>query len=203
MYPLDSINRFIIRELNPLVDREYSCTCRFQIHVCILACVMSREFTRKAVKKFLQSQFPWIWCKWHPLRNLIHSKICNLTKYRKVLLKYSLLITHAGMPIWIRVMTNGFIFQLINSLIECWGVRLTCLDCKALDFDWFSPQPYSHQKTTKHKPYSFYNHRSTEWLLHEIYVSDKSKRGSTFPCVYTDIRHFRLPREGREEGMIW
>ena len=103
----------------------------------------------------------------------------------------------------VRVMTNGFIFQLINSLIECWAVRLTCLDCKALDFDWFSPQPYSHQKTTKHIPYSFYNHRSTEWLLHEIYVSDKSKRGSTFPCVYTDIRHFRLPREGREEGMIW
>ena len=25
--------------------------------------------------------------------------------------------------------TNGFIFQIINSLIECWGVRLTCFDC--------------------------------------------------------------------------
>ena len=25
--------------------------------------------------------------------------------------------------------TNGFIFQIINSLIESWGVRLTCLDC--------------------------------------------------------------------------
>ena len=27
--------------------------------------------------------------------------------------------------------TNGFIFQIINSLIESWGVRLTCLDCNA------------------------------------------------------------------------
>ena len=25
--------------------------------------------------------------------------------------------------------TNGFDFQIINSLIESWGVRLTCLDC--------------------------------------------------------------------------
>ena len=25
--------------------------------------------------------------------------------------------------------TNGFIFQITNSLIESWGVRLTCLDC--------------------------------------------------------------------------
>ena len=27
--------------------------------------------------------------------------------------------------------TNGFIFQIINSLIESWGVRLTCFDCNA------------------------------------------------------------------------
>ena len=26
---------------------------------------------------------------------------------------------------------NGFIFQIINSLIESWGVRLTCFDCKS------------------------------------------------------------------------
>ena len=29
--------------------------------------------------------------------------------------------------------TNGFIFQIINSLIESWGVRLTCLDCNGTD----------------------------------------------------------------------
>jgi len=75
-------------------------SCRLQIHSCILACVMSREFTRKAVMNFLPAQFPWIWCKC--LRsNFVHSKILNLTKYREVLVKYSLLITHAGMPIWI------------------------------------------------------------------------------------------------------
>ena len=28
--------------------------------------------------------------------------------------------------------TNGFIFQIINSLIESWGVRLTWFDCKLL-----------------------------------------------------------------------
>ena len=28
--------------------------------------------------------------------------------------------------------TNGFIFQIINSLLESQGVRLTCLDCKEL-----------------------------------------------------------------------
>ena len=26
--------------------------------------------------------------------------------------------------------TNGFIFQIINSVIESWGVRLTYFDCK-------------------------------------------------------------------------
>ena len=29
--------------------------------------------------------------------------------------------------------TNGFIFRIISSLIESWGVRLTCFDCKALN----------------------------------------------------------------------
>ena len=28
--------------------------------------------------------------------------------------------------------TNGFIIQIINSLIESWGVRLTCSDCNEL-----------------------------------------------------------------------
>ena len=36
---------------------EYRCSCKFQIHLCIPACVMSREFTRKAVIKFLQAYF--------------------------------------------------------------------------------------------------------------------------------------------------
>ena len=75
-------------------------SCRFQIDVCILVCVMSREFTCEAVMKFLPAPFSWNWCKCL-LRSLIHSKISNLTKYREVLVKYSLLITHAEMPLWI------------------------------------------------------------------------------------------------------
>ena len=29
--------------------------------------------------------------------------------------------------------TNGFIFQIINSLIESWGVGLTCFDCNKFE----------------------------------------------------------------------
>ena len=101
--------------------------------MCILACVMSREFTCNSVTKFLPAQFPWIWCKWMP-SHLIYSKILNLTKCREVLVKYSLLITHEGMPIqiWHQVrerLTDSF-FQIINSLIESFGIKFTCLGCK-------------------------------------------------------------------------
>ena len=89
--PQDPIDEFIIQKLNLLVVVDF----RF-----ISAFVMSRGFTCNSVTKFLPAQFPWIWCKCL-LTNLIHSKIFNLTKYRKVLEKYSLLIAHAGMPIWI------------------------------------------------------------------------------------------------------
>ena len=86
--------------MNLLSKVESVASCRFQIDLRILACIMSSEFTRKAVMKFLPAQFSWIWCKCL-LRNLIHSKIFNLTKYREVLVKYSLLITHAEMLLWI------------------------------------------------------------------------------------------------------
>ena len=34
--------------------------------------------------------------------------------------------------------TNGFIFQIINySLIESWGVRLTCFDCNKTGENFF------------------------------------------------------------------
>ena len=69
-------------------------SCRFQIHLCILAC------TLKAVMKFLPAQFPWIWCKclWS---NVICLKFFNMTKYRKVLVKYSLLIMLADTGIFL------------------------------------------------------------------------------------------------------
>ena len=50
--PQDYINEFIIQKLNPVGS------CRFQIHVCSLACVMSHEFTRDSGTKFLPAKFP-------------------------------------------------------------------------------------------------------------------------------------------------
>ena len=50
--PQAPINEFIIKKLNPLVVVDF----RFIIR--ILACVMSHEFTREAVTKFLPAQFP-------------------------------------------------------------------------------------------------------------------------------------------------
>ena len=121
--------------MNSKVESVVSCTSRFQFHPCILACVMSREFTRKAVMNFLPAQFPWIWFKC--LRsNFIHSNIFNLTKYREVLVKYSLLITHAGKPIliWhysygidqrIHFPNNQFINRILGG---------------TLDLPWLSPK---------------------------------------------------------------
>ena len=107
-------------------------SCRFLMHLYILACIMSREFTRDSVMKFLPAQFPLIWCKCL-LRILSHSKIFNLTKYRQVLVKlftarYACSNSDLNLTL-VTGTTNGFIFQIINSLIECWGVRLTCFDC--------------------------------------------------------------------------
>ena len=71
-------------------------------------------------------------------RHLIHSKIFNLTKCREVLLKYSLLVTHTGIPIlnWTPVTgtTNGFIFsknQFINRIL---GATLDLPWLLTLDF---------------------------------------------------------------------
>ena len=53
-YPPRFHNKFIIRKWNLLVVVDF----RF-----ISAFLMSREFTREAVTKFLPAKFPWIWCK--------------------------------------------------------------------------------------------------------------------------------------------
>ena len=51
--PQNSINEFIIRKLSLLAVVDF----RFN-HLYIIACVMSREFTRDSVTKFLPAQFP-------------------------------------------------------------------------------------------------------------------------------------------------
>ena len=66
-------------------------------------------------------------------RNLIHSKIYNPTKYREVPLQYftaHYACRNADLNLkLVGGTTDGFIFQIITSLIESWGVRLTCFDC--------------------------------------------------------------------------
>ena len=52
--PQDSINEYIFWKLNPLVVVH----CRFEIHLCIVACVMSHGFTHEAVLKSLPAEFP-------------------------------------------------------------------------------------------------------------------------------------------------
>ena len=37
--------------------------------------------------------------------------------------------------------TNGFIFQIINSLIESWWVRLTCFDCNVFLYSFSETIP--------------------------------------------------------------
>ena len=62
-------------------------SCKFQIHLCILACVMSREFTREAVVNFYHFIFPEFDVNFFGAILFIQS--------------HQLLITHVGMPIWI------------------------------------------------------------------------------------------------------
>ena len=88
-------------------------SCRFQIHLCILGCVMSREFTRETVMKFLLPHFPCIWCK--SLRsNFLDSKIFNLTKYRDVVVeKFSSHYASRNANLNLTLVTgtiNGFLF---------------------------------------------------------------------------------------------
>ena len=54
--------------------------------------------------------------------------------------------------------TNGFIFQIINSLIESWGVHLTCFDCNLFLY--------------KEQMYRFYSLCSA--ILHNLTYSESS-----------------------------
>ena len=50
--PKESTNEFIIRKSNPFPVVDFRL-----ISALVLACIMSREFTREAVMKFLPAQF--------------------------------------------------------------------------------------------------------------------------------------------------
>ena len=87
---------------------------------------MSREFTRDSVTKFLPAQFPWIWCK---CRLRILSDQIKTSSRKLFTAHYARSNSDLNLTP-VTGTTNGFIFQIINSLIESWGVRLTCFDCK-------------------------------------------------------------------------
>ena len=88
---------------------------------------MSREFTRDSVTKFLPAQFPWIWCK---CRLRILSDQIKTSSRKLFTAHYACSNSDLNLTP-VTGTTNRFIFQIINSLIESWGVRLTCLDCKS------------------------------------------------------------------------
>ena len=99
--------------MNLLLESWTVGSCRFQIHLCILGCIMSREFTRETVMKFLLPHFPCIWCK--SLRsNFLDSKIFNLTKYRDVVVeKFSSHYASRNANLNLTLVTgttNGFLF---------------------------------------------------------------------------------------------
>ena len=85
---------YCIRKLNPLVVGS----CRFQIHLCIPACVLRSEFTHEEVIKSLPAQFSWIWQNCFQSILSIQS-FFNPTENWEVVAKNSLLITHAEMQI--------------------------------------------------------------------------------------------------------
>ena len=99
--------------MNLLLESWTVGSCRFQIHLCILGCVMSREFTRETVMKFPLPHFPFIWCK--SLRsNSLDSKIFNLTKYRDVVVeKFTSHYAYRNANLNLTLVTgttNGFLF---------------------------------------------------------------------------------------------
>lgn len=83
--------------------------------------------------RILLAQFPWICCDCLQ-SNFDHWKIFESERIQRCYCKNSLLITHAGMYIWIwywmRQCTKDSNFRMMNSLMAYCGVCLTWLDGK-------------------------------------------------------------------------
>ena len=128
-----------LREIQPYSKVETVGSSRFQIHLCILAYVMSRELTREAVMKFLPAQFPWIWCEclWSNfINNLRDFQSDQIQRSSHKIFTAHYACRNAALNLTpVMGTTNGFIFQIINSVIESWGVRLTYFDCKIAKCD--------------------------------------------------------------------
>ena len=130
-YPPRFHNEFIIRKLNPLVVVDF----RF-----ISAFLMSREFTRETVTKFLPAKFPWIWCKClskklNPFKDFQSDQIQRSS--RTILTAWLLRLQECRFKFAASYRNEQLIhfskYQLINRILGGGGgVRLTCLDCKVL-----------------------------------------------------------------------
>ena len=76
-------------------------------------------------------------------------------------------------------MTNGFIFQIINLLIESWGVRLTCFDCKPIEMcrrSVFLVQIF------RQTPVQYNSGLQTNCVYNECIRKRCSFQGKIFPC---------------------
>ena len=95
------------------------------------SCMRNELWIHEVVMKFLLAQFPRIWSKCLR-RNFNHLKIFNLTRYREVFTAHYTW-RNSRFKFGTRYLNDRriqFSKWIITSLIESWGVRLTCLDCK-------------------------------------------------------------------------
>ena len=90
--------------------------------------------------------------------------------------------------------TNGFIFQIINSLIESWEVRLTWFDCKP-------KLCYSFKSTSSTQEISFL------WLITDsVTICSKQSRRllQTAACLITDKpQNLHIVRHATQRSMEW
>ena len=123
--PQDSINEIHYSQV------ESFGSCKFQIHLCILASVMSREFTREAVIKLLPPHFTlnltYMSSKqFYPLKDFQSDQIQRSA--RKIFTAHYACRDADLNLTTVTGTTNGFIFQITNSLIgQC---KTKTADCR-------------------------------------------------------------------------
>ena len=120
--------KFIIQKLNPLVLVDFRFISAF------FACVISREFTREAVRKFQPTQFPSNLTqmsskKFHPLKDFQSVQV-QRSSHNVFTAHYVCRNAKLNLTLVTGTTINGLIFQIINIFINrILGVYLTCFDC--------------------------------------------------------------------------
>ena len=81
---------------------------------------------------FLPAQFSWIWCKFFQTiflhSNIFQSDWIQRSYREKLTDHYACKNADLNLRL-VAATSNRFIFQIIDSLIQSLGLRLTCLDC--------------------------------------------------------------------------